>query len=49
MSEVARICSIIILHLSKLRKAKFSILCDVIFLVRGNLTLITLRSERVKP
>ena len=40
----------IIFHLSKLWKAKFSILCDVIFLVRlrGILTLITLRSERVK-
>ena len=32
-SEVARICIIIIFHLSKLWKAKFSILCDVIFLV----------------
>ena len=34
MSEVARICNIIIFHLNKLWKAKFSILCDVIFLVR---------------
>ena len=32
-------------------KSKFSILCDVIFLVRlqGNLKLITLGSERVNP
>ena len=50
ISGVARICIIIIFHLSKLWKAKFSILCDVIFLVRlqENLTSITLRSERVK-
>ena len=34
ISEVARIGSIIIFHLRKLWKAKFSILCDVIFLVR---------------
>ena len=34
MSDVARICSIITFHLSKLWKVKFSILCDVIFLVR---------------
>ena len=35
MSEVVRIGSIIIFHLSKLKKAnEFSILCDVIFLVR---------------
>ena len=34
ISEVARICSIIIFHLSKLWKVKFSILCDVVFLVR---------------
>ena len=34
ISEVARICITIIFHLSKLRKVKFSILCDVIFLVR---------------
>ena len=34
MSDVARICSIITFHLSKLWKAKFSLLCDVIFLVR---------------
>ena len=39
MSEVVRIDSIIIFHLSELRKARFFILCDVIFLVRlgGNL------------
>ena len=50
ISEVVRIGSIIIFHLSKLWKAKFVILCDVIFLVRGckgNLKLITLGSERV--
>ena len=34
ISEVGRIGSIIIFHLSKLWKAKFFILCDVIFLVR---------------
>ena len=34
MGEVVRIGSIIIFHLSKLLKAKFFILCDVIFLVR---------------
>ena len=34
MSEVVRIGSIIIFHLNKRCKAKFSILCDVIFLVR---------------
>ena len=34
ISEVVRIGSIIIFHLSKLWKAKFFILCDVIFLVR---------------
>ena len=34
ISEVVRIGSIIILHLSKLWKANFFILCDVIFLVR---------------
>ena len=33
MSDVARICSLITFHLSKLWKVKFSILCDVIFLV----------------
>ena len=44
-----RIGSVIIFHLSKLCKAKFSILCAVIFLVcRGNSKLITLGSERVK-
>ena len=38
MSDVARIRSIITFHLSKLWKVKFSILCDVIFLVslQGN-------------
>ena len=34
ISEVGKIGSIIIFHMSKLWKAKFSILCDVIFLVR---------------
>ena len=34
VSEVVRICSIIIFHLSKLWKVKFSILCGVIFMVR---------------
>ena len=34
MSEVAKIYSIIIFHLGKLCEVKFSILCDVIFLVR---------------
>ena len=34
MSEVVRIGVIIIFHLSKLWKPKFSILCDVIFLER---------------
>ena len=34
MGEVVRIGSVIIFHLSKLWKAKFSILRDVIFLVR---------------
>ena len=48
-----RIGSITIFHLSKLWKAKFFVLCDVIFLAvsgcRGNLILITLgRSEGVK-
>ena len=44
--EVVRICSIFIFHVSKLWKAKFFILCGVIFLVRlqGNLKLISLRS-----
>ena len=48
MSEVARIGSVIIFHLRKLWKAKFSILCDVMFpwSCRGNLTLITFKSER---
>ena len=34
ISDEVRIGSIIIFHLSKLWKAKFSILCNVIFLVR---------------
>ena len=34
MGERVRIGSVIIFHLTKLWKAKFSILCDVIFLVR---------------
>ena len=34
MSKVVGIGSMIIFHLSRLRKATFSILCDVIFLVR---------------
>ena len=34
ISEVMRIGSMILFHLSKLWKAKFSLLCDVIFLVR---------------
>ena len=34
ISELVRIGSIIIFHLSELWKAKFSILCDAIFLVR---------------
>ena len=34
MGEVVRIGSVIIFQLSKLCKAKFFILCDVIFLVR---------------
>ena len=34
MSDAVRIGSIIIFHLSKLGKAKFFLLCDVIFLVR---------------
>ena len=33
ISQVVRVNSIIIIHLSKLWKAKFSLLCDVIFLV----------------
>ena len=33
ISEVARICIIIIFHMSKLWKVKFSLLCDVIFQV----------------
>ena len=45
-----RIGSIIIFHLSKLWKAKFFILCDVIFWwgCSGNLKLITVGSERVR-
>ena len=44
-----RIGSLIIFHLSEQWKAKFSILCDVIFWwgCRRNLKLITLGSERV--
>ena len=34
ISEVVRIVSAIIFHLSELWKAKFSILCDVLLLVR---------------
>ena len=34
ISKAVRICIKIIFHLSKLWKAKFSLLCDVIFLVR---------------
>ena len=34
MSDVVRIGSIIIFHLSKLWKGKFFILCDVLFLER---------------
>ena len=34
MSEVVRIGGILIFHLNNLRKAKFFILCDVLFLVR---------------
>ena len=47
--ELVKIGSIMISHLSKLRKAKFFILCDVIFLAvyRRNLILITLGSERI--
>ena len=47
MYKWARLGSIIIFRLSKLWKAKFLILCDVIFLVRlyrGNLKLITFGS-----
>ena len=51
MSEVVRIGSTIIVHPSKLWKARFSILCGVLILVKGfrrNLTLFTLKSERSK-
>ena len=52
ISEVVRISSIVIFHLSKLWKAKFFIMCGVIFLLvelQGTiLKLITLESERVK-
>ena len=34
MNKIVRIGSVIIFHGSKLSKAKFFILCDVIFLVR---------------
>ena len=50
MSNAVRIVSIIIFYLSRLSKAKFFRLSDVIFLVRdcrGNLKLITLGSEGV--
>ena len=46
-----RIGYIATFHLTKPRKAKFFVLCDVIVLVlgsRGNLKLITLGSERVE-
>ena len=49
VSEVVRISSKIIIHLSKLWKAKFPILGVLYFLwgCRGNLKVITLGSERV--
>ena len=50
--DVVRIGCVTIFYLSKLWKAKFSILCDVIFLVRLQgkfVKLITVGSERVKP
>ena len=34
ISDIVRISSIIIFHLSKLWKAKFSIVCDVVYLVK---------------
>ena len=51
MSNVVRIESLISFHLSKVSKAKFSLLYDI-SLVRNwrrKLKLITLGSERVKP
>ena len=50
LSKVVRIGNIIIFHVSKSWKAKFIILCDVIFLMRlqGKFEMITLGSERVK-
>ena len=46
-----RIGSIIISHLSKQGKARFFILCDVIFLVglQENFEVITIGSARVHP
>ena len=51
ISELVGIGSIIIFHLSKLWKAKFSILCVYIFWwgCMGKLKLIALGSERVRP
>ena len=51
MSDVARICSTITFHLSKLWNIKFSILCDVIFLVRlqGKFDIDHSQEERVNP
>ena len=49
-SDVVRVGSIVIFHLSKLWKAKFFVLCGVILFwygCRGNLRLITLGSETV--
>ena len=50
VSQVGRIGSIIMFHLSKRWKVKFSILCDVIswWGCSGNLKLIALGSGRVK-
>ena len=50
INEIVRIGSVIIFHLSKLRKAKFLILCDESFWwgCRGNYQLITLVSWTVK-
>ena len=50
ISEVERIGSIIIFHLNKLWKAKFSTLCVMLYFLRGcrgNLELTTLGTERV--
>ena len=51
ISEVARIGSIIIFHLGKLRKAKFFTLCDVTFLVRlqGEIWSLLGVKELMKP